>query len=338
MVNLPSHLSDLFFDAPALAQARRFNRRLAWAPRFRIRNRLTPQLVQSLLLLSQIGGSARLARAGVKVERRLAHAGGCPVPVRLIRPAGTVRGLVLDLHGGGWVIGNAQMNDRQNVGLMRACDVAVVSVDYRLAVRTPLQGIMDDCLAAARWLLGDGLPEYAGLPVFIIGESAGGHLAAATLLRLQQWPDLLARIAGAVLYYGVYDLTGTPSVRSAGADTLVLDGPGMVPALRLLTPDMSDAQRRAAPFSPLYGALDGLPPALMFAGALDPLRDDTVELAKRWRMVAEVEMQLLPEAPHGLIHFPTRMAAQVLAHSQQWLRARSDRWLAARGIDPVATR
>lgn len=68
---------------------------------------------------------------------------------------------------------------------MKACEVAVVSVDYRLAVSTPVEGLMDDCLSAARWLLGSDCEEFAGLPVIIIGESAGGHLAAATLLRLK---------------------------------------------------------------------------------------------------------------------------------------------------------
>ncbi|MGM3150957.1 alpha/beta hydrolase fold domain-containing protein, partial [Escherichia coli] len=92
---------------------------------------------------------------------------------------GKAKGVVLDIHGGGWVIGNAQMDDDLNLGMVRACDVAVVSVDYRLAVDTPVEGLMEDCLAAARWLLGD-CPEFADVPVFVVGESAGGHLAVAT--------------------------------------------------------------------------------------------------------------------------------------------------------------
>ena len=70
-------------------------------------------------------------------------------------------------------------------------------------------------------------------------------LAAATLLALKQWPELLQRVSGAVLYYGVYDLAGTPSVRAAGPETLLLDGPGMVEALRMLTPGLSDDERQA---------------------------------------------------------------------------------------------
>jgi acetyl esterase/lipase len=164
----------------------------------------------------------------------------------------------------------------------------------------------------------------AGLPVLLAGESAGGHLAAATLLRLQAWPELLARVAGAVLYYGVYDLTGTPSVRAAPPETLVLDGPDIVDGLRHLTRELSDAERAAAPFSPLHGDLAGLPPALMLAGALDPLRDDTLLMARRWAACAPVESHLLPEAPHGFIRFPTRMAQAARARVHAWIGERID--------------
>ena len=293
---------------PELAQMRRFNQKLAWTPRFKIRNRVTPRLIQALLRASQT-----FKRAPVVELKKLGT-----VPVRILRPSGKPKGVVLDIHGGGWVIGNAQMDDGLNLGMVNACDVAVVSVDYRLAVDTPIEGLLDDCLTAARWLLAD-CPEFAGLPVFFVGESAGGHLAAATLLALKQWPELLQRVSGAVLYYGVYDLTGTPSVRTAGPDTLLLDGPGMVQALRLLTPGISDETRRQPPLSPLYGDFEGLPPALMFVGELDPLKDDTLLIAERW---PTVEAHLLPEAAHGFIHFPVAMADRVLAYARQWITSR----------------
>ena len=291
-----------------LAQMRRFNQKLDWLPRFRIRNRITPRLIQALLRVSQT-----LKKAPVAERKTLGS-----VPVRILRPSGKPKGVVLDIHGGGWVIGNAQMDDDLNLGMVNACDVAVVSVDYRLAVDTPIEGLLEDCLVAARWLLGE-CSEFADLPVIVVGESAGGHLAAATLLALKQWPELLKRVSGAVLYYGVYDLTGTPSVRTAGPDTLLLDGPGMVEALRMLTPGMTDEARRQAPLSPLYGDFTGMPPALMFVGELDPLKDDTLLIAERW---AEVEAHLLPEAAHGFIHFPVAMADSVLAYSRKWITGR----------------
>lgn len=305
-----------------IRQVQAFNRTLARLPRFRIRNRLVPRALKGLLRLGQIGGDSRLARQGLAVERRIVGPASAPVPVRIISPAGRPKGLVLDFHGGGWVIGNAQMNDTVNAAMVKACEVTVVSVDYRLAPATPIEGLMEDCLNAARWLLTSDDTAFAGLPVVVIGESAGAHLAVATLLGLKETPALLLRISGTVLYYGVYDLGASASVRAAGPDTLVLDGPGMLEAFRALTPGLNEAQRRRPPLSPLYGDFAAFPPALMFAGELDPLRDDTLGLAERWARSAQVEVHLLPAAPHGFIHFPLMLADKVLARTQQWMTER----------------
>ena len=312
----------LTFDDTTLDEAARFNARLARAPRFGMRHRFMPPLVQGLLRLSQIGADRKLRRAGLRVEMRMVEMGGVKVQVRIIRPRGPVAGIVLDIHGGGWVVGNARMNDAFNAGFASRCGLAVVSVDYRLAPRASVHEQMEECLAAARWLLQDGLADDAGLPVIVVGESAGAHLAAATLQRLRDWPALLERVAGAVLYYGVYDMAGTDSVRRAGPETLVLDGPRMLAGLRRLTPDLDDAGRRQPPLSPLFGDLAGMPPALMIVGSGDPLLDDTLRLAQRWRQVADVELNVAPEAPHGFIHFPTAMASVTLAHAQAWVRQR----------------
>ncbi|MGI4955718.1 MAG: alpha/beta hydrolase [Janthinobacterium lividum] len=312
----------IVLDAADLADARRFNRKLGRFPRFRIRHQFQVSLIQSLLRLSQMGGNRTLRRSGLRVNLHLADADGRRVPVRILRPDGEVKGIVLDIHGGGWALGNTRMNDHLNAAMVRACGVAVMSVEYRLAGPTPVSGLIDDCVAAARWLLRGGLPEWRGLPVVVVGESAGAHLAAAMLLRLKAWPELLGRVAGVVLYYGVYDLAGTPSVRKAGPETLVLHGPGLLTDLRRLTPGLSDEERRDPALSPLYGDLRDLPPALMVTGTLDPLRDDTLELSERWRLVGDVEMHLLPESPHGFVHFSTATAAKVLQRSHEWISER----------------
>lgn len=312
----------LTFDNATLDEATRFNARLARAPRFGSRHRFMPPLVQGLLRLSQVGADRKLRRAGLQVEARRVVMEGVPVQLRIVRPRGPVAGIVLDIHGGGWVVGNAPMNDAFNAGFASRCGLAVVSVDYRLAPRASVHEQMEECLAAARWLLQGGLADDAGLPVIVVGESAGAHLAAATLQRLRDWPALLERVAGAVLYYGVYDMAGTDSVRRAGPETLVLDGPRMLAGLRRLTPDLDDAGRRQPPLSPLFGDLAGMPPALMIVGSGDPLLDDTLRLAQRWRQVADVELNVAPEAPHGFIHFPTAMARVTLAHAQAWVRQR----------------
>lgn len=318
-------------DDTDLIEARRLNLQLAKAPRFHIRNRLTPVLIQTLLSLSQTGSDRRVRRQGVRVHDRTVSSAGESVRLRVMRGDRPARGVVLDFHGGGWVIDNARMNDPRNAAMVQACDVVVVSVDYRLAGRTPVEGLMRDCLAGARWLLEGGLDEGRDLPVIVMGESAGGHLAAATLLGLKSSPELLGRVVGAVLYYGVYDLAGTESVRRAEKDTLVLYGPGIAPGLRMLTPGLTDEERRKPPLSPLYGDLRGLPPALMIVGERDALLDDTVAMAGRWAEAGRAELHRLPEAPHGFLHFPTTMAAKTMEATHIWIR---ERLKAARATAP----
>lgn len=307
-----------------LEQVQAFNKKLAWLPRFKMRNRFTPRLVQGLLRASQIGGNRKLRKQGLSVETRVITVGEISVPVRIIRPQTKAKGVVLDFHGGGWVIGNAQMNDKFNIAMVKECEVTVVSVDYRLALPAPIEALIEDCLCAARWLLSDDNSEFADLPVIVVGESAGAHLATAALLELKKWPAAFERVTGTLLYYGVYDLTGTPSVRTAPPETLVLDGPGIVEALRMLTPELSDEQRIAPPISPLHGNFTAFPSALMFVGELDPLIDDTLNLADKWRASATVELQVLPSSPHGFIHFPTKLASDVLTYARRWITAQNE--------------
>ncbi|PSJ38936.1 alpha/beta hydrolase [Allosphingosinicella deserti] len=305
--------------------ARRVNRMLARAPRFKIRNRFDPLLYQSLLRVSQVGADWRIRRKGIVPSTLRVGSGTRPVSLRLLQPAKPVRGVVLDIHGGGWAIGNAILDDRLNAGLIAACDVAVVSVDYRLATKAPLRGLLDDCFEAAVWLLGES-ELFAGLPIILVGESAGAHLAAATLQRLRASGRSLDRIAGALLYYGVYDLAGTASVRNAGRDTLILDGPGMLDAMRMLTPAMHDSERRHPSLSPLYGELAGMPPALLFVGDRDPLLDDTVAMAQRWGDAAPAEVHVVPESPHGFIRLPTPIATKALRRAHGWIDERLEAW------------
>src|SRR6185436_5878819 len=133
-------------------------------------------------------------------------------------------GVYLEIHGGGWTIGRCYTNGEENVAIAKGCGVAVVAVDYRLAPTVPFATVLDDCETAARWLIDSGLKEL-GVDQFVIGgDSAGGHLAAVTTLRLRGAPGF-EKLKGAVLVYGCFDLGGTDMVRTAGKDTLLLHGP-----------------------------------------------------------------------------------------------------------------
>ncbi|MBV9366928.1 MAG: alpha/beta hydrolase fold domain-containing protein, partial [Solirubrobacterales bacterium] len=152
---------------------------------------------------------------------------GGPLSLRIIAPEGQATGTFLHLHGGGWTLGESDAQDLRLQRLARDTGLAVVSVDYRLAPENPYPAGPDDCEAAALWLLGEEGQAAVGAPGprAVGGDSAGGQLAAATLLRLRDRHGIIGAFGAAVLQYGAFDLSMTPSQRLWGERNLVLSGP-----------------------------------------------------------------------------------------------------------------
>lgn len=265
--------------------------------------------------------AAWLRRRGVRIETLRIPSPDGGVPLRILYPPKPPRGVVLDMHGGGWVVGSAGLNDHLNADLAAETGLAVVSVDYRLlseARGVMLHDAITDCAAAGRWLIDNAAARFGTMDIFLCGQSAGAHLAALTTMTLRD-EGRLGAVRGCVLVYGVYDLTGTPSVRAAGREALILNGPTLAADLARLLPDRDEAARRRPDVSPLYAAMHDLPPALFIAGDLDPLRDDSVLMADAWSAAAPAELIEVPLAPHGFIHFGGPVARRALSEIRDWL-------------------
>jgi len=299
---------------------RRLNRRLRRLPRLTVAGRGRLWLTRRLLRAATIGSAARVRRRGLDLTVvRLPTPDR--TPVRIIRPRGRPRGLLVDFHGGAWAIGLAAMDDKLNAGFAEACGLVVASVDYRLAMPRAIAALQAECAAALLALL--KMKDFAGLPVLLTGESAGGHLALSTAQRLASHPLLAGRLAGLLLHYGAYDLGGTPSALAAGPDTLVLDGPTLERQIALLCPGLSVEDRRRPDLSPLHGDMTGLPRTLIVVGDIDPLRDDSLQLAERMRAAGvAAETLLLPDAPHGILHMRGSYAEKVRRAGHAWLDRR----------------
>lgn len=219
------------------------------------------------------------------------------VPVFVVRPQGPVRGVILHMHGGGWVMGNARADRKMLEALGERMELAVVSVDYRLAPEHPYPAAVEDCLTAVNWLLGNAPRLFGCSGVGIQGLSAGAHLAATTLVRLG---PRARQLKAAVLYYGVYDLGITPGARLARDEEHPdLSTTSIRRMIEWFTPGLTPDQRRAPGISPLYASVQELPPSLMLVGGGDILVDDTLGLAQRWSERNPVQLALFPGAPHG---------------------------------------
>lgn len=219
---------------------------------------------------------------------------GGKLELRILVPD-KVRGAYLHIHGGGWAVGTNDMWDDRLERLGREAGFACVSVDYRLAPEHVFPAAVDDCVAAAIWLLDHAEAEFGTRQLAIGGESAGAHLSVLALLRLRAIGRLEA-FRAANLLYGCYDLSLTPSIYRAHG-TPVIDRSaveGFVAGFR------GNAELCDPAISPLYADLTDLPPALFSVGTLDPLADDTLFMHRRWQTAgSEAELAVYPGGVHG---------------------------------------
>ena len=243
---------------------------------------------------------------------------GNDIPLRVIAPNHPPRGIYLHIHGGGWVLGGADMQDPMLEKMADNTGLTVVSVEYRLAPEHPYPAGPDDCEAAAAWLVQNGKKEFGTDALTVGGESAGGHLAALTVTRMRNRYGYTG-FRGANLVYGAYDLSMTPSQRAFGNTRLVLRTIDMQQFYNAFLPDITE--RRVPDISPLYDRLDGLCPALFSVGTKDALLDDTLFMHARWVAAGnEAELAIYPGGAHGFTLFPNDLANQAVARMDAFLK------------------
>lgn len=176
---------------------------------------------------------------------------------RLYRPDGQSGAVIVYLHGGGWTIGGVDTHDRACRRLADRSRLCVLSVDYRLSPEHPFPAAIDDAVAALEWV--SSCPgELGGSPGFVavVGDSAGGTVAALAAIRLRDTelaPDLL------MLLYANTDLAASGGSMDKYAHGFGLDA-GDVEWFN--THWVADRSRWTDPvISPLRAAdLDGLCP------------------------------------------------------------------------------
>lgn len=193
------------------------------------------------------------------------------VEARLYRPASEVPLPVLVwLHGGGWVFGSVDIDDVFCRTVANEVGAAVVSVEYRLAPEHPYPAPSDDALAATTWVKRNAA-QIGGDPtrIAIGGESAGGNLAATTILRL--------RDAGAPpLCLQVLVCAALDSSMSSASYREHAEGKFLTRSLMAWAWDQYAREHLTSPYvSPMHTSdLSGVAPALILTAECDPLRDD----------------------------------------------------------------
>jgi acetyl esterase len=207
------------------------------------------------------------------------------VRVRIVRPPDAAETLpvILYMHGGGWVLGNAETHDRLVRELAVGARAAVVFVEYDRSPEARYPVAIEQGYATARWIGREGATN--GLDpdrMAIAGDSVGGGMTAAITLMAQDRGDV--RFVQQSMYYPVTDAAMDTGSYEQFAEGYFLTAKSMAWFWDAYAPDV---ERRAEPYaSPLRASdeqLAGLPPAFLIVDEADVLRDEGEAYAARLR-------------------------------------------------------
>jgi len=230
---------------------------------------------------------------------------------------------LLQIHGGGWVIGS---KNEQAIPLMLHLarrGWVCVTADYRLSPHATFPDHLVDLKRAIQWIREHGA-EYGANPDFLVvtGGSAGGHLCALVALTANEpeyqpgFEQVDTRVQGCVPFYGVYDFTDRHNHWRHGALTELLEKRVMKAA----RDEAPDAYEKASPISRVHA---GAPPFLVIHGDHDTLA--VVEDARRFVAALKavsrnpVAYAEIPGAQHAFELFPSLRSLHVIAAVERFL-------------------
>jgi acetyl esterase/lipase len=207
------------------------------------------------------------------------------VRVRIVRPPGASGTLpvILYMHGGGWVLGNADTHDRLVRELAVGTGAAVVFVEYDRSPEAHYPVAIEQGYATARWIVREGA-AYQLNPdrMAVAGDSVGGNMTAALALMANERGDV--HFVQQSMYYPVTDARMDTGSYEQFAEGYFLSAKAMAWFWDCYVPDVD---QRSQPFaSPLRASdeqLAGLPPAFLIVDEADVLRDEGEAYAARMR-------------------------------------------------------
>ncbi len=200
-----------------------------------------------------------------------------PVPLRAYLPKNPSTDTeILYIHGGGFVLGNLESHHDICADIGAGTEFYVTAVDYRLAPEHIYPACRDDCCDALRYLA-----RQSDRSFILMGDSAGGYLAAATALEIRDNAEgeLLSRIIGIIGIYPTYGGDRSFSSYQLHANAPMLTTAGIAFYDKLLFNSDSEAARAAAPL--MADDLSRMPPSISFSAQCDPLADDGPLFTKR---------------------------------------------------------
>ncbi len=207
--------------------------------------------------------------------------------------------VILYIHGGGWVLADLDTYDASPRALCNAVNAVVVSTDYRHAPEHPFPASHEDVFSVYKWVLEntDKL-NYDSKKIAVVGESAGGNMAAGISLMAKERGVPLPLYQ--VLVYPVADMRGTttPS-KTENADAKPLNTPMMAWFAKQELSKPADAESPRMTLLLAGDALKAMPPTTVIQAQIDPLRSEGEDLAQKLKDAGvKVNQKLFPGVTH----------------------------------------
>jgi acetyl esterase len=213
--------------------------------------------------------------------------------------------VLLNAHGGGWVVGNLNTHDAFCRELCSQASMVVVSINYSLAPEHKFPIALEECVAVAKWLQSHAA-EIGGDPeqIIITGDSAGGNLIAALSIKARDegWNTFKAQ----VLVYPVTnpDFETASYTRFADGHMVKRDAMKWYWDQYLRAPE----DRKNPLAAPLLANLSNLPPTLVVLAEFDPLHDDGKLFADKLKASGVPTTLLSYPSIHGFAHMANKLS------------------------------
>ncbi|MES0022325.1 MULTISPECIES: alpha/beta hydrolase [unclassified Mesorhizobium] len=235
------------------------------------------------------------------------------------RSNGEAPGVLVYLHGGGWMINSVETHDllcRTYAGLT---GLTVVAPRYSKAPENPFPAALNEITEVVSSLF-RGRSALKTIPrnILLAGDSAGGNLALATAIQLRDRRRQNA--TGVIVNYGVLDCDfDTPSYDRFGEGEYLLSRS----AMKMFFENYVPAGNFSNPLiSPLRADLTGLPPIFVSVGEADVLQSENIELANRaMRANVSCDLDVYSGLMHGFIRIPHYIdrAQLALERQRRWI-------------------
>ena len=271
-------------------------------PDFRKATRYFPRLPLSSRLMRAVIRTLSRALPSPKSTAavRVSEASANGVPLLVYTPNTAPRGAMLWIHGGGYVMGSYRMNASDCMRYARKLSLVVVSVDYRLAPKTPFPGPLNDCYAAWQWLVNNaGRLNFNSNKIVVAGQSAGGGLAAALVHKLCN--ESATKPLGQLLYYPMLDdRTALNNALTKQQHFVWNNVNNAVGWSAYLGQPPGSAELPAYSVPARAESLASLPPTWLGVGDIDLFYDEDLRYAEQLRADGiPCTLHVVPGAPHA---------------------------------------